>query len=124
MRGGKLFGDQAGSIQRPASVSGDIRDTDPHDSGWVKTAEYDGGVLIAVKNNLNKTVNLTFQGTFEPEADTPITFDLDTAAPASGGEEVRSLTDPWPAIRVVARASITPTSGSLDVWFIGRRQDN
>ena len=98
-----------------------LRNTSEYSSDGVDGAIH-GPMLVAAYNTHNQIVTIQYQGGFKDNAGTMYWFDIGSAVSLSAttGEDVQTLTDPWPHLRVQATAASTPASGALNVFWAWR----
>ena len=91
-----------------------IRDTNTHNSGVADTGEFQAETIV-VYNGLNQTVTCQLQGSLDETnwIDIGSSFNLATTV-----KDYETVTDYFPCYRVTATCSVSPTTGSLDVWIL------
>ena len=91
-----------------------IRDTTNHDSTVATTGEFTAETII-VENGLNQQVTIQLQGS----RDETTWFDIGNSFNvAATTDDYATVTDFFPCYRVQAICSVSPTTGTLDVWIL------
>ena len=91
-----------------------IRDTSAHNSTKSNTGEFNAETIV-VHNGLDKTVTIQLQGSVDDSTwiDIGNSFNVDATT-----NDYDTVTDYFCCYRVVATCTVSPTTGTLDVWIL------